>query len=89
VRAALIAITLVDAALGVLLIAVSGFILEGVNNTGPMMPEAVLFVGLIALCFAAPAIAWTMRKRASAGVTIAIAVAPLVIAAIAVLAEPA
>ena len=27
--------------MGLLLISVSGFILQGVNNTGPMMPEAV------------------------------------------------
>ena len=32
---------LLDFGMGLLLISVSGFILQGVNNTGPMMPEAV------------------------------------------------
>ena len=35
--------TVLDVGMGLLLIGVTGFILQGVNNTGPMMPEAVLF----------------------------------------------
>ncbi len=49
----LIVATIADLALGVLLVAVSGFILQGVNNTGPM-DGAIWFVLMVLLCFAAP-----------------------------------
>ena len=52
-----------DLLLAVLLTAVSGFILQGVNNTGAMMPEAALYVGFILLCIVASALAAILRKR--------------------------
>ena len=74
--------TVIDLGLAVLLIAVSGFILEGVNNTGPM-PGSVWFVAFIVFCIAAPAAAW-IRELDSA--TLAPA-APLADAAVTVAAH--
>jgi hypothetical protein len=88
VVAALVIATLLDLGLGLLLIAVSGFILEGVNNTGPMMPEAVFLIGMIVLCVGAPVAAWSLRRRLSAPAVLALAYAPLLIAALVMLAEP-
>ena len=85
----LVIATLIDWALAALLVGVSGFILEGVNNTGPEMPAAVSLVVFVILCVAAPLAAWTMRKRAiRPSVTLALAYAPIVIAALVLLAEP-
>jgi hypothetical protein len=70
-------------ALAALLIAVSGFVLEGVNNTGPMMPEAIFFVALIIICLAAPALAWGLRHRLEPPLVLAIAAAPIAISAVA------
>jgi hypothetical protein len=86
---ALVLATILDVALGVLLIAVSGFVLEGVNNTGPTMPDAALFVAMIAFSFAAPLTAWLVRRRLSPSVTLVIALAPLIVGAIALIIEPA
>ncbi len=88
--AILIIATLIDLALAVLLVGVSGFILEGVNNSGPEMPAAVLLVGFIILCIAAPIAAWTMRRRAvHSGIVLALAASPIAIASAALLLEPA
>ena len=76
----LVILTVANLALAALLVAVSGFILQGVNNTGPMMPEAVFFVGFIVACLVAPAVAWAMRRRLAEGPVLAIAAAPLVVA---------
>jgi len=57
--AVLVLATVVDLAL----VAVSGVVLQGVNNTGPMMPEAALFVAFVALCVVAPVAAWILRAR--------------------------
>ncbi len=87
--AILVVATLIDWALAALLASVSGFILEGVNNTGPAMPAAAMLVGFIVLCVAAPLAAWIMRKRTiRPGVILALAYAPIVIAALVLLAEP-
>ena len=74
----LVLLTLADLALGVLLIAVSGYILQGVNNTGPL-PGSVWFVLFVILCFAAPAIAWGIRGAAGPGWALAVAAVPAVI----------
>jgi len=87
-RVVLIIVTLADLGLGALLIAVSGFILEGVNNTGPMVPESVLFVLMIALCFVAPLIAWVLRGRSGPAAALGIAVVPLVIGLFSLLISP-
>lgn len=61
-RILLILATIADIGIGILFIAVSGFVLQGVNNTGPGdMPTAVFFVGYIVLCFAAPLVAWLWK----------------------------
>lgn len=86
---ALIVATVADLGLAVLLIGVSGFILQGVNNQGPMMPEAIFLVLMIGLCLAAPAAAWFLRARqTSAHAVLAIGYAPLAIAALFLIAEP-
>ena len=86
--AALIIATVLDLALGVLLISVSGFILQGVNNTGPLIPDAVFFVAMTIFCFAAPLIAWLVRKQLASPIVVVIAFAPLMVAGIVLLAEP-
>ncbi len=87
--AILVIATLIDFALAALLVGVSGFILEGVNNTGPEMPAAAMLVAFIILCAAAPLAAWIMRKRAiRPSVTLALAYAPIVVAALVLVAEP-
>ncbi len=87
--AILIVATLTDWALAALLVSVSGFILEGVNNTGPEMPATVLLVGFVVLALAAPVAAWVMRHRGSpAGLFLSFACAPIVIAGATLLLEP-
>ena len=69
--ALVVVIALLDAALGLLLVAVSGFVLQGVNNTGPVMPNAIVYVVMTVLCFVAPAFAMGLKRRATvaAGLT--------------------
>ena len=87
--AALAIATLIDWALAALLVGVSGFILEGVNNTGPQMPAAVLLVAFIVFSLAAPLVAWMMRRRAlRPGLVLALAAAPIAIASATLLLEP-
>lgn len=81
----LILVTLADLALGVLLISVSGFILQGVNNTGPS-PGAAGFVLMAALCFLAPLGGWWLRARAG-GWAVILAALPLLLGA-GLLADP-
>jgi hypothetical protein len=78
--------TVIDLGLAALLIAVSGFILEGVNNTGPM-PGAVWYVAFILFCIIAPAAAWILRRRAHPIVPLTCALAPIVIAIVVTLLE--
>ena len=81
--------TLIDWALAALLTGVSGFILEGVNNTGPEMPTAALLVAFIVFAVAAPLAAWVTRKRGwRPAVFVALACAPIAIAGAALLLEP-
>ena len=81
--------TLIDLALAALLIGVSGFILEGVNNTGPQMPEAALLVAFVVACIAAPVVAWIGRSRGwKPGLLLALVLAPPAIAVVVLLAEP-
>ena len=87
-RRALILLTIADLALALLLISISGYVLEGVNNTGPQMPEALFFILLLLGAFTAPALAWALRHRIDGAGTIAIAAAPLVIGAGILLLEP-
>ena len=69
--------------------AVSGFILEGVNNTGPQMPMAAVLVAYVVFAVAAPIAAWRMRARAvRPGIVLALAYAPAAIAAATLLLEP-
>ncbi len=87
-RIALVIAAIADIGLGVLLVAVSGFILQGVNNTGPQMPEAIYFVALVLLCFAAPFLGFALRNRLPGPATLGIAFSPLLIAAAVLLLEP-
>jgi hypothetical protein len=88
-RLALILLTLADLALLGLLVAVSGFVLEGVNNTGPMMPQAVGYVAFMVACIVAPAVAWWSRTRWQPATTLLVAASPLLVAAMALLVQPA
>ncbi len=87
--AALAIATLIDWALAALLVGVSGFILEGADNTGPQMPAAALLVAFVVFALAAPVAAWAMRRRAvPSGIVLALASAPIVIASAVLLLEP-
>ena len=79
-RLALILLTIADLALALLLVAVSGFVFEGVNNTGPQMPDALIFGLLLLGAVAAPALAWLLRHRFDPPTILALAAAALVVA---------
>ena len=80
--------TVVDIGIAGLLVAVSGFILEGVNNTGPMSGAAV-FVAFVLFAVAAPIAAWVLRAIGyGPRVTLSLGLAPIVIGALALLLEP-
>lgn len=84
----LVILAIANYALALLLIAVSGFILQGVNNTGAMLPEAYFFVALIIAAVVAPTFVLLMRKRLTPQTAIGIAAAPLLFAAAALLIGP-
>lgn len=87
--AMLILASAIDVGLATLLVAVSGFILEGVNSTGPMMPEAILLVAFIVFCLVAPIAAFVMRARgAGTAPVLIVAAAPIAIAILVMAAEP-
>jgi hypothetical protein len=86
--AALVVATVLDLGLGLLMISVSGFVLQGVNNTGPMMPEALFFGLMVALCFGAPIAAWSLRRRLASPTLLAIACSPLLVTTGVLLLEP-
>lgn len=85
---ALTFLTLANLALLLMMIAGAGFILEGVNNTGPMMPEAIFYVALMVACLVAPAFAWWGRRTWSVQATLATAALPLLFAGLALVARP-
>lgn len=87
-RALLVLVTVADAALAILLIAVSGFVLEGVNGGGPEMPGAALFIAMIIVTLVAPFVAWGIRARAGDGAAVLTGALPLALAVLALLAEP-
>ena len=87
-RVLLLLAGLADVGLGILLIAVSGFILQGVNNTGPMMPEAVFYVIMMAWCFVAPIVVWLSRNRLADQASAAIILSPLAIFGIMLVISP-
>ena len=84
-RIMMILAMIADLLLALLLVAVSGFILEGVNGQGPLTPDAYLYAGFILVCLAAPAAAIALRHRQPMAALIA--AAPLVIAALALMLE--
>jgi len=86
--ALLVIATVIDLVLAGFLVAVSGFILEGVNNTGPMQ-GAGWFMAFIVFCVVAPTAAWILRKRTPPAIPIVLALAPIAIGIIVLLAEPA
>jgi hypothetical membrane protein len=87
-RAGLIIATIADLGLALFLVALSGFVLEGVNNTGPMMPEAIFYVLFILLCLGAPALAWLRRRTLSPEAALGIAAIPLGLGMVALLVGP-
>jgi len=88
-RILLVLATIIDLGIGVLFIAVSGFVLQGVNNTGPeSMPTAVGFVAFVILCFAAPVAAWALRGRLPAAAVQAIVWSPVAVVALVSMLEP-
>jgi len=84
----LVLLAVADVALGVLLVYVSGFILQGVYNTGPVMPDAIFYVAFTIACFLAPLLLAIFRKRMATAAKFGIVAAPLVLAAIVLLISP-
>lgn len=70
---------LVDPGLGVLLVLLSGMILQGVNHTGPM-DGAWLMVPAMVLCLAAPPAAWLFWQRLGPPGALLLVATPLVLA---------
>jgi len=88
-RPVLILLTVLDLALAALLVGVSGFVLEGVNGEGAMMPEAIFFWLMLGACLIAPTAAWWLRSRqVPGGAVLALAAAPLVVAVLVLVLEP-
>jgi hypothetical protein len=86
--ALLVILTVIDLGIAVLFIAVSGFVLEGVNGTGTGA-DAGLYVGFILVCLMAPAVAWWLRSRAAnAAYVVALAAGPPTGLAAALLLQP-
>jgi hypothetical protein len=79
-------VTIGDLALGVLLIAVSGMMFQGVNNTGPM-PGASLFALALIFCFVAPVMGWMAVKRRGVNVAAGIAALPLILGVLVLLSD--
>jgi hypothetical protein len=68
---------------------VSGLVLHGLHNTGPVMPEAALLIAYVVLCIGAPMAAWILRAGGVRPVfVLSTAYAPLLLAAIVLAAEP-
>ncbi|MEZ5870750.1 MAG: hypothetical protein R3D32_02670 [Nitratireductor sp.] len=84
-RVLMVLAVVADLLLATLMVAVSGFILEGVNGQGPLTPVAYLYVGFILVCLAATAATIALRNRPALATVIA--AAPLAIAALALLLE--
>ena len=75
-RLLMILATIADIGMLLLLLAVSGFVLQGVNNTGPQMPDALWFGLIVLATIACPIAAWIGRARLGPGWSLAIAAAP-------------
>ena len=86
-RVLIVLAAVADLAMGALFVAVSGFVLQGVNNTGTDVVTATLYVGFILACFAC-ALTALLAKTLSPGVRLAIACAPLAIGAFVMGLEP-
>ena len=87
--AVLVAAAILEWGLAALLVAVSGFVIDGVNGTGPEMPAALLLTTFVIGTAAAPIAAWIMRaRRIVPHLCVAVALAPLAIAGVVLLGEP-
>jgi hypothetical protein len=80
----LILFTVIDIAVGVLLLMVSGVAVFGWQNTG-VQPEAPLFLLALVLCFALPLAAWLMRRRFGLPIATGIAALPALAALVVLL----
>jgi hypothetical protein len=76
-RILLILFTVIDIAIGVLLVMVSGVALFGWQNTG-LQPEAPMFLLALVLCFALPLAAWILRGRLGMPASVGIAALPVI-----------
>jgi len=85
----LIAATIADLALAVLLIAVSGFLFGSGPESGHYGAWwLALFIAFLVFCVVAPIIGFMMRSRENGGAGFLVACSPLVIAVIASMIPP-
>ena len=75
-RILLVLATIADAIMALALLLVSPFVVKGVNNAGPQMPDALYFFLILFAAIAAPLVAWIWRARLGPGWSLAIAAAP-------------
>ena len=75
-RILLVLATIADAIMALALLLVSPFVIKGVNNAGPQMPDALWFGLIVLATIACPIAAWIGRARLGPGWSLAIAAAP-------------
>lgn len=75
-RILLVLATIADAIMALALLLVSPFVIKGVNNAGPQMPDALYFFLILLAAIAAPVIAWIWIERRRPGLAALLAAAP-------------
>lgn len=75
-RLLLILATLADIVMALALLLVSPFVIKGVNNSGPQMPDALYFFLILLAAIAAPVVAWIWLERRHPGQAVLLAAAP-------------
>lgn len=87
-RALFILAVVVDIGLAVLLIAGSGFVLQGVNNTATFDSSAAFILAAIAVCLLAPVVAIVLHRQGRANAALVAALLPVVGALLALTIPP-
>ncbi|MGB4949584.1 MAG: hypothetical protein WBO55_02975 [Rhizobiaceae bacterium] len=88
IRPFLIIVTVIDFAIATLLVAVSGFVLEGVNGRGDHVGDILAFIAMIVICIAAPIAAWVLSSKLRPACTIILAASPIILGLLALMLEP-
>ena len=79
-RILMVLATIADMVMALALLLVSPFVIKGVNNAGPQMPDALYFFLILFATLAAPLVAWIWRARLGPALSLAVAAAPPLLA---------